>query len=81
VVTPIFFLGEMVFPWMFEGDYACLLPFREVAHILAHHRDWPKLYDAEALRNCHVPCAAAVYYDDMWVVVAAVVVVEKRKTR
>jgi hypothetical protein len=49
--------------WMFEGDYAHLAPFRDVAHLLAKQRDWPRLYDLEALAKAAVPCAAAIYYE------------------
>jgi len=63
---PLFFTGEMVFPWMFD-DYARLRPLKEAAGILARKDDWPPLYDAERLRANEVPCAAAVYYDDMYV--------------
>jgi pimeloyl-ACP methyl ester carboxylesterase len=57
--------GEHVFPWMFE-DYRELAPLREAAGLLAEH-EWPRLYDADALRGCDVPCAAAVYADDAYV--------------
>jgi pimeloyl-ACP methyl ester carboxylesterase len=57
--------GEHVFPWTFEDDPA-LAPWREAAHLLAD-RDWPRLYDAAALRACEVPCAAAVYAEDAYV--------------
>ncbi len=59
------FTGEHVFPWNFEDD-ADLAPLREAAHLLAE-RDWPRLYDPEALRRCEVPCAAAVYFEDPYV--------------
>lgn len=59
------FTGEHVFPWMFE-DYGTLRPLREAADLLAAYQ-WPKLYDAERLRNCEVPAAAAIYADDLYV--------------
>ena len=62
----VHFTGEMIYPWMFE-EHAALLPFREVAELLAGRDDWPALYDAERLRANEVPCAAAVYHDDMYV--------------
>ena len=63
---PFYFTGEMIYPWLFEEDGA-LRPLREAAEILAHHDDWPPLYDAERLRSNRVPCAAVIYADDMYV--------------
>lgn len=63
---PVFFTGEMVFPWMFD-EIAVLRPFKEAAHMLAEKRDWPPLYDTQRLRQNQVPVAAAVYYEDMYV--------------
>ncbi|MGI8928855.1 MAG: alpha/beta fold hydrolase [Candidatus Limnocylindrales bacterium] len=60
-----FFSAEHVFPWMFE-DYGWLRPHREAAEILAEH-DWPRLYDAEALRHNEVPVAATIYVNDLYV--------------
>jgi pimeloyl-ACP methyl ester carboxylesterase len=57
--------GEHVYPWMFE-DYGDLAPLREAAEILAH-REWPRLYDHDALRANVVPVAAAIYANDMYV--------------
>jgi pimeloyl-ACP methyl ester carboxylesterase len=62
---PTLLTGEHVFPWMFE-EYGELAPLREAAGLLAEH-EWPRLYDAERLRECDVPCAAAVYADDAYV--------------
>jgi pimeloyl-ACP methyl ester carboxylesterase len=59
------FTGEHVFPWMFI-DYSELAPLQEAAELLAH-REWPRLFDAERLRNCEVPCAAAIYAQDAYV--------------
>lgn len=58
--------GEMVYPWMFETDRA-LTPLAEVAHLLAEHREWPRLYDLDRLAVNTVPVVAAVYHDDMYV--------------
>lgn len=63
---PVYFTGEMIYPWMFE-DYAFLQPLREAAEILARDADWPGLYDPAVLGANTVPSAAAVYYDDMYV--------------
>jgi len=60
------FMGEMIFPWMFE-DYRRLAPLRETAELLARFDRWPALYDPAVLRSNRVPCVAAVYYDDMYV--------------
>jgi pimeloyl-ACP methyl ester carboxylesterase len=62
---PELFTGEHVFPWMFE-DYGALRPLRDAADLLAGY-EWPTLYDAERLRNCGVPAAAAIYAYDMYV--------------
>jgi pimeloyl-ACP methyl ester carboxylesterase len=63
---PVYFTGEMVYPWMFD-DYAYLRPLKEAANILAADDTWPRLYDLPTLAANTVPCAAAVYYDDMYV--------------
>jgi pimeloyl-ACP methyl ester carboxylesterase len=57
--------GEHVFPWSFSDD-AALAPLRPVADLLAEH-EWPRLYDADRLRGCTVPCAAAIYAEDAYV--------------
>jgi pimeloyl-ACP methyl ester carboxylesterase len=62
---PELFVGEHVYPWMFE-DYGALAPLRDAADILAEH-EWPRLYDPERLRTNEVPVAAAIYADDMYV--------------
>lgn len=63
---PVYFTGEMIFPWMFE-DYEYLRPLKEAADILAEYDGWPRLYDIPTLQANTVPCAAAMYYDDMYV--------------
>ncbi|XP_011023272.1 PREDICTED: uncharacterized protein LOC105124825 [Populus euphratica] len=63
---PVFFTGEMVFPWMFE-EFHALRKFKDAAHLLAEKKDWPPLYDIAVLNNNKVPVAAAVYYEDMYV--------------
>ena len=63
---PLYFTGEMVYPWMFD-DFVFLRPLKEAAHLLAAEARWPRLYDVTALQANTVPCAAAVYYDDMYV--------------
>jgi len=63
---PVFFTGEMVYPWMFD-DYADLRPLKAAADLLADFDGWPRLYDPDVLRANRVPCAAAMYYDDMYV--------------
>lgn len=57
--------GEHIYPWMFE-DYGALTPLHAAAHLLAD-REWPHLYDPDALRSNEVPAAAAIYADDMYV--------------
>jgi hypothetical protein len=63
---PVFFTGEMIYPWMFD-EYAQLRPLKEAAEILAASADWPPLYDPAALRANTVPSAATIYYNDMYV--------------
>lgn len=63
---PVFFSGEMVYPWMFE-DYNYLQPLQSAAEILATYDGWPRLYDPDRLQSNPVPCVAVVYYDDMYV--------------
>ena len=62
---PELFVGEHVYPWMFE-EYGALAPLREAADILAGH-EWPRLYDADRLAANEVPVAAAIYAEDMYV--------------
>ncbi|KAB1219501.1 Proline iminopeptidase [Morella rubra] len=63
---PVLFMGEMIFPWMFDELHA-LKEFKDAAHILAEEEDWPPVYDTAVLNNNTVPVAAAVYYEDMYV--------------
>jgi pimeloyl-ACP methyl ester carboxylesterase len=63
---PIFFTGEMIYPWMFD-EMSQLRPLKEAAEILAAYDGWPRLYDTNILRGNSVPCAAAVYYNDAYV--------------
>lgn len=63
---PVYFTGEMVYPWMAK-DHEALRPLRACAELLAEKSDWPRLYDRDALRANPVPVAAAVYLDDMYV--------------
>ncbi|KAH0467620.1 hypothetical protein IEQ34_002653 [Dendrobium chrysotoxum] len=65
-IRPVFFTGEMIFPWMFD-EFHALKPFKEAAHLLAEKDDWPPLYDVKVLNNNKVPVAAAVYFEDMYV--------------
>jgi len=71
---PTLFFGEMVFPWMADGDYSELSGFgmRALAQSLACKDDWTPLYNKENMRRALAPggpckSAAAVYYDDMYV--------------
>lgn len=62
---PTLLTGEHLFRDHVAADPG-LAPFLDVADRLAEH-EWPRLYDAEALAACDVPCAAAVYADDAYV--------------
>lgn len=73
---PTLLTGEVVFPWMSDGDYAELsgLGMRALAHRLACKNDWRTLYDSEQMRKALAndgtgksKAAAALYYDDMYV--------------
>ncbi len=64
--APLFFTGEMIYPWMLAAD-PVLAPLREAAELLAARGDWPALYDAGRLAAAGVPGAAAVYFHDMYV--------------
>jgi pimeloyl-ACP methyl ester carboxylesterase len=63
---PVYFSGEMIYPWMFDTAPA-LRPLKALAHLLAERVDWPDLYDPARLAANEVPVAAAVYHDDMYV--------------
>ena len=63
---PLYFTGEMVYPWMLDLDPA-LFPLREAARLLAERDGWPPLYDPARLAANAVPAAAAVYHDDLYV--------------
>jgi pimeloyl-ACP methyl ester carboxylesterase len=64
--VPLYFTGEMIYPWMIDAD-PVLRPLRAAADILAERDDWPPLYDPTRLAANEVPVAAAVYYHDMYV--------------
>lgn len=63
---PVYFTGEMVFPWMFD-DFKELAPLKDVANIVAAIDDWPSLYDINILQRNRVPIASATYVEDMYV--------------
>lgn len=84
---PTFFVGEVVFPWMCDGDYAELSGFsmRALAHSISSKDDWSDLYDSSKMRKALAidgtgvsKAAAAVYYDDMYVDFDASMKVTKR---
>ena len=64
--SPVYFTGEMVYPWMFE-DYSELRKVEDVANRVADDKDWPALYDEEQLARNEVPVYAAAYTEDMYV--------------
>ncbi|MFT8394546.1 alpha/beta fold hydrolase [Propionibacterium sp.] len=57
--------GEHVLPQWFDED-SSLRSWTACAKILAEH-PWPKLYDASALGETQVPCAAIVYANDVYI--------------
>lgn len=66
VDSPVYFTGEMIYPWMLADD-PLLAPLLPVAEELAARPRWPRLYDVDRLRANEVPVAAAVYDTDMYV--------------
>ncbi|PNS21336.1 hypothetical protein CAC42_1115 [Sphaceloma murrayae] len=66
---PLYFTGEMVYPWLFD-DCAELAKVKDVAEKIAADDDWPPLYDLEQLANNKVPVYAAAYVQDMYVDIA-----------
>mmetsp|Transcript_36477 Transcript_36477/g.67042 ORF Transcript_36477/g.67042 Transcript_36477/m.67042 type:complete len:654 (+) Transcript_36477:479-2440(+) len=80
---PTLFSGEMVFPWMADGDFAEVSGhgMRSLSEALAKKSDWAPLFDASNMRlalrgsnsgdsNGKSPkskAASATYYDDMYV--------------
>jgi pimeloyl-ACP methyl ester carboxylesterase len=63
---PVYFTGEMIFPWMFE-DYGELKRIAIQAEKVQQFDDWPAVYDVQQLQKNEVPVYAAVYIDDMYV--------------
>jgi hypothetical protein len=63
---PVYFFGEMIFPWMFE-DYAELRKVQDVAERVAADSSWSPLWDEEQLARNEVPVYAASYVEDMYV--------------
>lgn len=63
---PVYFTGEMIYPWMFE-DYAELRKVQDVANRVAADTDWSPLFDEEQLAKNEVPVYAASYVEDMYV--------------
>ena len=63
---PVFFTGEMIYPWMFD-EYQHLKPLKEAAELLAAYDAWEPLYNLDVLEANTVPVAATVYYNDMYV--------------
>ena len=64
--APVYFTGEMVFPWMFD-DFAQLRKIKDAANEIASCSDWSQLYNVEVLEKNTVSIAAACYYEDMFV--------------
>jgi pimeloyl-ACP methyl ester carboxylesterase len=60
-----FFTAEHVFRWMWE-DYGGLRAHREAVELLAE-KEWPRLYDFDALRRNRVPASATIYVNDLYV--------------
>lgn len=63
---PLFFTGEMIFPFMFE-DYPELKRMSKTAQALAEYDAWDSLYDEHQLARNQVPVYAASFIEDMYV--------------
>ncbi|KAJ9624075.1 hypothetical protein H2203_005523 [Taxawa tesnikishii (nom. ined.)] len=63
---PVYFTGEMIYPWMFE-DYSELRRVQDPANRVAADADWPALFDETQLAKNEVPVYAAAYEEDMYV--------------
>lgn len=65
----LYFAGEMVFPFHFDGSAGPeLAQLRDVAEVLAETAEWDEdLYDEEQLARNEVPVYAMSYIDDMFV--------------
>jgi hypothetical protein len=59
---PVYFTGEMVFPWMFD-EFKQLRKVKEAAEILANWESWPALYSLNNISTNTVPVAAACYFE------------------
>ncbi|KAJ4287505.1 hypothetical protein N0V88_007605 [Collariella sp. IMI 366227] len=69
-ITPdmeLYFSGEMIHPFMLDDAGEKLERFKEVARELAQKKDWPHLYDENALRVNKVPVKAMIFDDDIFV--------------
>ncbi|KAK4152413.1 Alpha/Beta hydrolase protein [Chaetomidium leptoderma] len=66
---PLYFSGEMVYPFHFDGTAGPeLARMREAAEVLAATAEWDEdLYDETQLRRNEVPVYAVSYVDDMYV--------------
>lgn len=75
--TPTLFFGEMIFPWMADGDFVDVSGngMKMLSEALAKKSNWLPLFDATNMRSAlgsggKVPkskAASATYYDDLYV--------------
>jgi len=63
---PLFFSGEMIYPFLFEV-FPELEKLAPAAKIIAEVSDWPALYDEWQLAKNEVPLYSLTYIDDMYV--------------
>ncbi|KAL2149074.1 hypothetical protein VTH82DRAFT_1760 [Thermothelomyces myriococcoides] len=66
-VEALFFSAEMIFEFMLHDAGPELRPFIKAAEILAQKKDWPALYDLDALKRNKVPLRALMYPQDLYV--------------
>lgn len=64
--TPLYFTGEMMFPFLVE-EVGAFKGLTGVAQRIAEKSDWGKLYRPATLEKNQVPVAAAIYYHDLCV--------------
>ncbi|AEO66040.1 uncharacterized protein THITE_2045851 [Thermothielavioides terrestris NRRL 8126] len=65
---PLYFAGEMVYPFHLDPGSAELRPLRDAAEVLAAEDEWDEdLYDEAQLARNEVPVYALSYVDDMYV--------------
>lgn len=63
----LYFSGEMIFDFMLRDAGEDQNAFVAASEMLAQYKDWPELYDVNALESNTVPLTALMYPEDMFV--------------